>query len=75
MNWARYRRRGFVEMRPYIVGESLPPTVSISEADLGNGSPRAGDMIARNPRDASDQWLVAEAYFKENYEFVGGGAR
>ena len=25
-------------------------------------------MIARNPKDYSDQWLVAEQYFKDNFE-------
>jgi hypothetical protein len=42
--------------------------VSISSADLENGSPKIGDMIARNPKDYSDQWLVAEQYFKDNFE-------
>lgn len=42
--------------------------ISISEADRANGSPRAGDMIARNPKDHSDMWLVAEKYFFDNFE-------
>ena len=33
--------------------------VSISEADLNNGSPKIGDMIARNPKNHNDKWLVA----------------
>lgn len=41
--------------------------VSISDADLKNGSPKIGDMIARNPQNHNDQWLVAEKYFKENF--------
>ena len=45
-----------------------PIKVSISDADLANGSPKIGDMIARNPKDYSDQWLVAEQYFKDNFE-------
>ena len=45
-----------------------PIKVSISDADLVNGSPKIGDMIARNPKDYSDQWLVAEQYFKDNFE-------
>lgn len=43
-------------------------TISISEVDLKQGSPRVGDMIARNPKNHLDQWLVAEQYFKENFE-------
>ena len=42
--------------------------VSISDADLQNGSPKIGDMIARNPKNHNDQWLVAEQYFKDNFE-------
>lgn len=42
--------------------------VSISEADLNNGSPKIGDMIARNPKNHKDQWLIAEQYFKDNFE-------
>lgn len=42
--------------------------VSISRADLKNGSPKIGDMIARNPKNHQDQWLVAEQYFKDNFE-------
>jgi len=42
--------------------------VSISDADLKNGSPKIGDMIARNPQNHNDQWLVAEEYFKNNFK-------
>lgn len=44
--------------------------VSISEADKLSGSPKVGDMIAVNKNDATDMWLVAEKFFKENYEEV-----
>lgn len=44
--------------------------VSISEADLNAGSPKLGDMIARNPKNHEDQWLVAEQYFNDNFEAV-----
>ena len=42
--------------------------VSISQEDLKNGSPKIGDMIARNPKNHNDQWLIAEQYFKDNFE-------
>jgi hypothetical protein len=41
--------------------------VSISEADRANGSPKAGDMIARNPVNHDDQWLIASEYFAKNF--------
>ena len=44
--------------------------VSISDADLQNGSPLVGDMIARNPKSHNDQWLVAKQYFEDNLEEV-----
>ena len=42
--------------------------VSISKADRDAGSPKAGDMIARNPANHDDQWLVAAKYFADNFE-------
>jgi len=44
--------------------------ISISEADRKNGSPKMGDMIARNPKNHEDQWLVAKAYFEDNLELI-----
>lgn len=46
-----------------LIGEG----VSISEADLIHGSPRGGDMIARNPEDHTDKWLVAKNYFEDKF--------
>ena len=42
--------------------------VSISQADLDNGSPKTGDMIARIPLNHNDQWLVAKQYFDDNFK-------
>jgi hypothetical protein len=42
--------------------------VSVSQADLFAGSPKPGDMIARNPNNHEDKWLVAEQYFKDNFK-------
>jgi hypothetical protein len=68
-NWKCYKRRGLSEMRPYSPGEDVSH-VSISEADRIAGSPRLGDMIARNPDNHADQWLVAQAYFEKNLELA-----
>ncbi len=64
-----YRRSGITEMRPYVTGELLSSRVSISPADKEAGSPVEGDMIARNPENHDDQWLVAKAFF-EKQKFV-----
>lgn len=42
--------------------------VSVSKEDRRNGSPKLGDMIARNPKNHNDQWLVAKEYFQDNFE-------
>lgn len=68
--WKQFRRKGLSEMRPFIEGETLSSSVSISEADRNNGSPKIGDMIARNPKSHDDQWLVSKKYFEENLEPV-----
>lgn len=53
-------------MRPYQPGENVED-VSISLADINAGSPKTGDMIARNPANHEDQWLVGRAYFEANF--------
>lgn len=66
MTWKAYAKVQAVEMRPYEPGEDLTG-VSIGALDKFNGSPEAGDMIARNPVNHEDQWLVSAAYFLVNY--------
>lgn len=66
----QYRRSQIAELRPYkfLEFEVLSDRVSISAADKKNGSPKMGDMIARNPKFHDDQWLVAARYFEDNFE-------
>jgi hypothetical protein len=66
--FVRYRRKEIAELRPYVPGETLDERVSISQADRDAGSPKLGDMIARNPKNHADQWLVSAAYFADNFE-------
>ena len=82
----KYRRTQIAEMRPVtdydievfnkhageliVMNEKRVVKVSISVEDLANGSPKIGDMIARNPKNHKDQWLVAEKYFKDNFEEI-----
>jgi hypothetical protein len=65
----RYRRKQIAELRPYQPGESLH-RISISDADRETGSLKPGDMIARNPKNHDDQWLVTAQYFADNFEPV-----
>lgn len=65
--FTKYKRTQTMELRPWIPGEDMSG-ISVSLPDKQAGSPKPGDMIARNPRNYADQWLVAAAYFAENYE-------
>ena len=63
----QYRRKEIAELRPYIQNENVNG-ISISEVDVKAGSPKMGDMIARNPKQHDDQWLVSAGYFADNFE-------
>jgi len=65
-----YMRKQIAQLRPYKEGERLSDGVSISQADKEAGSPKVGDMIARNPKNHADQWLIAEQYFRDNFEYI-----
>ncbi len=69
-DFKQFRRKQIAELRNYVEGEVLSDRVSISASDLENGSPKVGDMIARNPKNHDDQWLVAQKYFEDNFEEV-----
>ena len=68
--WKMYRRIGLACMTPWVEGFDMRG-VSISEADKSDGSPKLGDMIARNPDKGTDRWLVSEDYFLANFRPVG----
>ena len=63
----RYQRIQVAELRPWREGDDLT-RVSVSAVDREEGSPRCGDMIARNPKIHADQWLIAAQYFADNFE-------
>ncbi len=67
-DFKKYLRKQIAELRPFKKGEKLSSSVSISQADKDAGSPKEGDMIARNPKDHNDQWLVSKHYFEANFE-------
>src|SRR5579859_7977585 len=54
------------ELRPYVEGERMTG-IAISPQDQEHGSPKPGDMIARNPKNHLDKWLVAAEYFADNF--------
>ncbi|QIG76614.1 hypothetical protein EVC27_091 [Rhizobium phage RHph_I1_6] len=64
--WFKYKRVSVAEMTPWDDSFDMS-RVSVSMPDLENGSPKVGDMIARNPHNHADKWLVAKAYFEANF--------
>ena len=72
-SFKRFRRKQIAELRPYVPGEDMSG-ISISAPDLQRGAPQTGDMIARNPKNHQDQWLVSAVYFAGNFEDVGPDA-
>lgn len=67
-----YQRKGLSEMRPWVKGEDMTG-ISVSPEDTTAKSPKAGDMIARNPKNHKDLWLVAKKYFDDNLEIALSG--
>ena len=76
MEFKKYKRTQIAEMRPVLTEESTTGElwvesedihVSISTEDILGGSPRLGDMVARNPKNHRDQWLVSQKYFMANF--------
>jgi hypothetical protein len=65
--YIQYRRKQIAELRPWQAGDDMAG-ISVSAEDTKAGSPKPGDMIARNPKNHADQWLVAAAYFADNFE-------
>lgn len=62
----KYRRSAIAEMADWEPGFDMQG-VLISDVDRAAGSPRTGDKIARNPKECADKWLVAAAYFRDNF--------
>lgn len=63
----RFKNHGFI----HISEEPFGNNISISDEDkFSNNSPKIGDMIARNPNNHKDQWLVEKNYYEDNFERI-----
>lgn len=65
--YKQYRRSSIAEMTPWNSDFDMSD-VSVSAPDKEARSPKEGDMIARNPKNHADKWLVAAQYFADNFE-------
>ena len=76
MEFKDYKRKAIAQARPVFIEEFGEVAIveakgiSISKEDKLAGSPKEGDMVGRNPKNYKDQWLIAAAYFKENFEEI-----
>ena len=64
-----YRKKGTINATEWNQW-CIMDRVSISPADRDNGSPKEGDMIACDPSNPDDRWLISKEYFAKNYELV-----
>jgi hypothetical protein len=67
MEFKQYRRKAIAEIAEWKEGFDMT-RVSVSAADEEAGSPKAGDMIARDPANHDDKWLISKDYFDANFE-------
>ncbi len=67
--YKQFRRKQVSEVRPWEPGYDMSG-VSIATTDAYAGSPRPGDMIARNPLNHAERWLIGARYFEDNFEPV-----
>lgn len=64
-----YRKKGVQPMVPWVEGMDLTG-VSIGPDDVANGSPQTGDMIAHDPDNLADKWLINAKFHTDKYEEV-----
>jgi hypothetical protein len=67
----QYKRTGVAEATPWAVGMDMS-NISVGVEDTRRGSPKDGDMIARNPVNHKDMWLIAKEYFEANFVELNG---
>lgn len=61
-----YVKKKVQPMEPWVDGYDMEG-VSVGSDDAANGSPKQGDMIAHDPTNPSDRWLISSAFFASNY--------
>jgi len=66
MKFEKFERKAIAEMYQWKDGYSIDG-ISVPEEDAKTGSPKEGDMIARNPENHKDLWLVGKDYFEANF--------
>jgi len=75
--YKKYIRTEILEMRPVTqimvdAGEEalLADNICMTVDDIDNGSPKIGDMIARNNGITDYEWLISAEFFKENFKEI-----
>ena len=63
--WKQYTKASEIEATPWTEDFDMSKLASQPK-----DPPKRGDMIARNPKDRDDMWLISAEYFKANYKDV-----
>ena len=63
--WKKYRKSTVTEMIPWSADVSMD-AITVGVEDRAD-HPRLGDMVARDPANPSDMWLVVKEFFEANY--------
>ena len=63
----RYMKTALTEMEPWTSAHDMS-TISVSPEDAGNGHPKDGGMVARDPNNPTDRWYINEEFFLKNYK-------
>jgi len=58
-----------VEIRPYVPGEDMTG-ITVQPTDADAGSPKDGDVIARDSIDYTKMWVITAEVFRNNYELA-----
>ena len=64
--YKQFRRKQVAEMRA-LPGWRGPKWRLHIQSIRNAGSPKPGDVTARNPKNRTDKWLVAAKYFADNF--------
>ena len=70
--WEKYQRdQVILKMRPVTESDiKEPKNFFISPDNIKLNSPKMGDVIAQNPLNSEDQWLIEKSYFEKSFKKI-----
>lgn len=64
-----HRMKRTTPMRPWVEGEDMTG-IAVDATTAAEGGPQPGDMVAHNPGNPQDQWLVRADHYRMHFEPV-----